>query len=223
MRDFPVGVDLSARRGALAEALEAAAPGKVALLIEADASPAMLAGRGGARVVLDDEALPFAAGSLDLVVSTLALHWANDVVGALIQARRALRPGGVFIGAILGGATLTELRQAFTEAEVAAWGGAGTRISPFASAQDGAELLQRAGFSDPVCDIDRVSVRYEHPLRLFADLRAMGETNALTERHPRGLTRELIGDVAGRYAEAHAGPDGRIPATFEILTLTGWA
>jgi SAM-dependent methyltransferase len=217
-----VGVDLSARRGALAQALAQTAPGKVAFLIEADASQAMLADRRGPRLVLDDEQLPFAAQSLDVVVSVLSLHWANDVVGALIQARRALKPGGLFIAAILGGATLTELRQALTEAEVAAWGGAGTRVSPFASAQDGAELLQRAGFSDPVCDIDRVSVTYEHPLRLVADLRAMGESNALADRHPRALTRSLVGDVAARYAEASGTADGRVSATFEILTLTGW-
>lgn len=222
MRDFPLGVDLSARRGAYAEALAEAAPGKVALLIEADLSAAMLGGRTGPRLVLDDERLPFAAESLDLIVSGLALHWANDVVGALIQARRALKPGGVFMAALLGGSTLTELRQALTEAEVAAWGGAGSRISPFASAQDGADLLQRAGFADPVCDVDRVKVTYEHPLKLFADLRAMGETNALNERHPRALSRDLIGRVSARYAEAFAEADGRIPATFEILTLTGW-
>jgi SAM-dependent methyltransferase len=223
MRDFPVGVDLSARRGAFREALAETAPEKVAFLIEADVSQPMLAGRGGPRLVIDDEQLPFAAGSLDLIVSTLSLHWANDVVGALIQARRALKPGGVFMAALLGGATLTELRHSLTEAEVETWGGAGSRVSPFASAQDGAELLQRAGFADPVCDIDRVTVLYEHPLKLLADLRRMGETNALAERHPRGLTRDLIGRVVDRYVQDFADSDGRVSATFEILTLTGWA
>jgi len=224
MRNFPRAVDLSARAGAFREALaESPAAERVGLLVESDLSPAMLAGRGGPRVALDEERLPFAAQSLDLVVSTLGLHWTNDVVGTLIQIRRVLKPDGLFLGAFLGGATLTELRQALTDAESQILGGAGSRISPFADSRDAAGLLQRAGFALPVADVDRVSVSYEHPLKLMGDLRQMGETNVLADRHPRALTRTLIARAAELYAERFAGPDGRITATFEIVTLTGWA
>ena len=224
MRDFPVAVDLSARTGALRDALQASpAAARVGLLIEADLSPAMLSGRAGARVALDEERLPFAAESLDLVVSTLGLHWTNDVVGALIQIRQALKPDGLFLGALLGGSTLTELRQALTDAESEILGGAGSRVSPFADSRDAAGLLQRAGFALPVADVDRVCVSYDHPLKLLADLRQMGETNVLADRHPRPLTRALLARASEIYAERFAGPDGRIRATFEIITLTGWA
>jgi SAM-dependent methyltransferase len=183
----------------------------------------MLAHRGGPRVALDEERLPFAEASLDLVVSTLGLHWTNDVVGALIQIRRALKPDGLFLGAFLGGSTLTELRQALTEAEAELLGGAGSRVSPFADTPDAAGLLQRAGFALPVADVDRVNVTYEHPLKLMADLRQMGETNVLAERHPRKLTRALLARACEIYQARFAGTDGRIAASFEIVTLTGWA
>jgi SAM-dependent methyltransferase len=223
LRDFPVAVDLSARGGALRQALARSPAGdRVGLLIEADLSAAMLGQRPGARLVCDEERLPFAPGRLDLVVSTLGLHWTNDVVGALIQIRRALKPDGLFIGAFLGGATLTELRQSLVAAEAELWGGAGSRVSPFADSQDAAGLLQRAGFVQPVADIDRVSVTYEHPLKLMADLRRMGETSVLAERHPRPLTRTLLARMSEIYAERFGLPDGRIGATFEIITLTGW-
>ncbi|MDP1988794.1 methyltransferase domain-containing protein [Phenylobacterium sp.] len=224
MRDFPVAVDLSARRGAFAEALaQSDARPRIGAVIEADYSAAMLAGRPGPRVVVDEERLPFAAASLDLVVSTLSLHWTNDVVGALIQIRRALRPDGLFIGAFLGGSTLFELRRSLIDAEAELTGGAGSRISPFADASDAAGLLQRAGFALPVADVDRVTVRYAHPLKLLADLRQMGETNALADRHPRRLSRAVLGRAFELYVERFGEKDGRVPATFEILTLTGWA
>jgi SAM-dependent methyltransferase len=224
VRDFPVAVDLSARKGALREALaDSPAAGRIGMLIEADLSAAMLAGRSGPRLVADEERLPFAPASLDLVVSTLGLHWTNDVVGALIQIRRALKADGLFLGAFLGGSTLTELRQALTDAEGEILGGAGSRVSPFADSRDAAGLLQRAGFALPVADVDRVNVSYEHPLKLLADLRAMGETNVLADRHPRALTRALLARASEIYAERFAGPDGRVSATFEIVTLTGWA
>jgi SAM-dependent methyltransferase len=224
MRDFPVAVELSARAGAFRAGLsESEAAGRIGMLVEADLSPAMLAARRGPRVALDEERLPFAEASLDLVVSTLGLHWTNDVVGALIQIRRALKPDGLFLGAFLGGATLTELRQALTAAETELLGGAGSRVSPFADVPDAAALLQRAGFALPVADVDRVNVTYEHPLKLMADLRQMGETNVLAERHPRKLTRAVLGRACEIYRDRFAGPDGRIAASFEIVTLTGWA
>lgn len=220
LRTFAVGVDLSSRTGAFREALPG---GRVELLIEADLSARMLAARGGPRVVLDEERLPFADASLDLVVSTTGLHWTNDVVGALIQIRNALKPDGLFIGAFLGGTTLTELRQAITAAEVEILGGAGSRVSPFADSRDAAGLLQRAGFAMPVGDVDTVNVTYDHPLKLLYDLRAMGETSALADRHPKPLTRQLMHRAFEIYFQRFAGDDARVPATFEIVTLTGWA
>jgi SAM-dependent methyltransferase len=224
MRDFPLAVDLAARNGAFRAALEGSeARASVGHLIEADLSAAMLADRPGSRIVLDEERLPFAEGSLDLIVSALGLHWTNDVVGALIQIRRALKPDGLFIGAFFGGVTLTELRQSLVAAESEILGGAGSRVSPFADVADAAGLLQRAGFTLPVADVDRVTVTYEHPLKLLYDLRQMGETSVLADRHPRKLTRELMNRAFEIYVERFADGDGRIPATFEIVTLTGWA
>ena len=223
MRTFSVAVDLSARGGAFAQALVEEAPGKVETLIEADLSGRMLAGRDGLRVGADEERLPFAPGSLDLIVSTLGLHWTNDVVGALIQARLALKPDGLFIAAFLGGVTLTELRQSLVAAESEILGGAGSRVSPFADLQDAAGLLSRAGFVQTVSDVDKVTVTYEHPLKLLYDLRQMGETGVLADRHPRKLTRTLLNRMAEIYIERFGTPDGRVPASFEIITLTGWA
>ncbi len=224
LHQFLLAVDLGARNGAFATALaESDAAARVGALIEADLAPAMLADRGGLRVAVDEERLPFADASLDLVVSLLNLHWTNDLVGALIQIRQALKPDGLFIGALFGGETLTELRQSLLQAEIDIHGGAGPRISPFADAIDGAGLLQRAGFALPVADIDRVTVRYNHPIKLMADLRAMGETNVLFDRDRRPLSRAVIGRMSEIYAERFALPDGRIPATFEIVSLTGWA
>jgi SAM-dependent methyltransferase len=224
LRRFPVAVDLGARDGAFARALAISdARERVDFLIESDFAHAMLAGREGARVQLDEEHLPFADASLDLLVSTLALHWVNDLPGALIQIRRALKPDGLFLAAILGGSTLTELRQCLTAAEAELTGGAGLRIAPFADAYDAAGLLQRAGFALPVADLDRVVVRYDHPLKLIADLRAMGETNALADRADKPLSRPVLARACAIYAEKFSDPDGRVRATFDILTMTGWA
>ena len=218
MRPFPLGVDLSGSGNLVEQTLaEEGADERVGWLIHADAVRS-----SGAELVLDEEALPFADESLDLAVSLLSLHWTNDLPGALSQIRRALKPDGLFLGALFGGTTLNELRWALTQAEVEVTGGAGPRISPFADAFDGAALLQRAGFALPVSDLDRVTVRYADPFRLIADLRAMGETGLLAER-PRPLTRAVLARMAELYAERFAGPDGRIPATFDIISLTGWA
>lgn len=223
MRRFPLAVDLGARTGAFAQALAASdAREKIDLLIETDLSGAML-GRRGPRVVADEERLPFRTGSLDLIVSTLSLHWANDLVGALIQARLALKPDGLFIGAFLGGATLTELRQSLLSAEAELSGGAAMRVSPFADAADGGALLQRAGFALPVTDVDRVTVRYADPVALLRDLRAMGETNVLADRSRAPLTRGVLGRALELYVERFGEADGRVRATFEIITVTGWS
>jgi SAM-dependent methyltransferase len=224
MREFPVAVDLGARRGAFAEALaESSAAGRVGRLIETDLSCAMLADREGPRLVADEEALPFQAESLDLVVSTLALHWVDDLPGALVQIRRALKPDGLFIGAFLGAGTLEELRWALLQAEIETEGGAGPRVSPFADGFDAAGLLQRAGFAMPVADRDTVTARYRSPLHLMRDLRAMGETNVLLERSPKPISRRALARACALYAERFGQADGRVPATFEIVTVTGWA
>jgi SAM-dependent methyltransferase len=224
MRRFPLTVDLGARDGAFGRALALSdAREKIDLLVETDLSGAMLAGRDGPRLVVDEERLPFADASLDLVVSTLALHWTNDLVGSLIQIRRALKPDGLFIGAILGGATLTELRQSLLAAEAELSGGAGPRVSPFADAFDAAALLQRAGFALPVTDVDRVTVRYGHPVELLRDLRQMGETNVLLDRPKTPLKRAVLFRAMELYQERFAQADGKVPATFEIVTVTGWA
>ena len=224
LRSFPLAVDLGARDGAFARALaQSDAAARVGQLIETDLSGAMLVGRSGMRVQVDEEHLPFADESLDLVVSTLALHWVNDLPGALIQIRRALKPDGLFLGAVLGGATLTELRQSLTGAEAELSDGAGPRIAPFADTYDAAGLLQRAGFALPVADVDRVTVRYAHPLKLIADIRAMGETNVLIDRARRPLSRPVLARACEIYIERFGEPDGRVRATFDILTMTGWA
>jgi SAM-dependent methyltransferase len=223
LRDFPRAVDLCARDGGVARALaESPAGARVGWLVEADLSAAMLNGRTSARVVLDEERLPFAPSSLDLMVSALGLHWANDLPGVLVQIRRALKPDGLFMAAILGGATLTELRSCLLQAEIELLGGAGPRVSPFAETSDAAGLLQRAGFALPVADTDKVVVRYASPLKLLADLRAMGETNVLADGGARPLTRAVLGRALELYVEQFGDGEGRVKATFEILTLTGW-
>lgn len=217
VRDFPVAVDLGARDGILKQVLdEAGVSSRIGRLIRADQAGSEL------DVILDEERLPFAEQSADLLVSLLSLHWTDDLPGALVQARRTLRPDGLFIGALFGGASLQELRWALAQAEEETTGGFVPRVSPFADAFDGAALLQRAGFALPVTDIDRLTVRYSSPLALIRDLRAMGET-ALFAEHRRPLRRETVARAATLYLERYAGTDGKIPATFEIVTLTGWA
>lgn len=172
---------------------------------------------------IDPEHLPFAARSFDLIVSLLALHWVNDLPGALIQLRLALKPDGLLLASIFGGETLHELRLCLIEAESELTGGAGPRVAPFAALQDVAGLLQRAGYALPAADRDVITVRYADPMRLLSDLRAMGETAALTQRSPRGLSRRILARAFEIYRARSAEPDGRVRATFEILTATGWA
>ncbi len=176
-----------------------------------------------AAVVADEEALPFRDASLDLVVSALALQFVNDLPGTLIQIRRALKPDGLFLAAMIGGESLAELRAAFAEAEAEVEGGVSPRVAPFADLRDLGALLQRAGFALPVTDVDRITVRYASPLALMHDLRRMGAGNALTERRRTPLRRATLRRLLEIYAERFADPDGRIRATFEIVWLSGWA
>lgn len=176
----------------------------------------------GAMLVADEEFLPFAERSFDLIVSVLSLHAVNDLPGALVQSRRALKPDGLFIAAMFGGDTLTELRQAFARAETKIRGGVSPRVAPFADIRELGGLLQRAGFALPVTDVERTLVRYQDIGKLFLDIRAIGETNILTGRERTPLTRELFGAVVSAYAEQFAEPDERLPASFEMVFLTGW-
>jgi SAM-dependent methyltransferase len=219
-RDFPRALAIGG--GGLAGALlaESGLAGRVGLLVETDLSPRLASRSAGLAVAADEELLPFADGAFDLVLAPLTLHWTNDLPGALIQINNALKPDGFFAGALFGGATLTELRQSLLAAEAES-GAAAARVSPFADARDLGGLLQRARFAMPVADTDRHTVRYADPARLFADLRGMGESNALSERHALG--RRAFARAMQIYAERFALPDGRLPATFEIVTATGWA
>jgi SAM-dependent methyltransferase len=174
-------------------------------------------------VVVDEEALPFRDGSLDLVVSALALQFVNDLPGVLVQIRRALKPDGLFLAALIGGETLTELRQCFAAAESDVEGGASPRVAPFADLRELGALLQRAGFALPVTDSDRLAVRYDSAFGLMHDLRRMGATNALNARRRTPLRRATLMRMAELYARRYADEDGRLRATFEIVWLSGWA
>jgi SAM-dependent methyltransferase len=231
-RVFPRALDLGARTGVLAPLLSSRAG--IETLIQCDLSPAMMRaararpcakeGPRRAVVVADEEFLPFAEGSFDLIVSCLSLHWTNDLPGALLQARRALKPDGLFLATLLGGETLVELRQALLDAELAETGGAGPRVSPFADLRDAAALLQRAGFALPVADSDTITVEYENALDLMRDLRGMGEANAVVERRKDFSRRSTLLRAAAIYEDRFGREGtGRMPATFQILTLTAWA
>lgn len=219
-RRFPTALDLGARDGALSAAL-ANRPG-TERVVTAEPAPAFLACLPGLRVGADPELLPFRAASFDLVVSNLVLHWVGDLPGALVQVRRALKPGGLFLAALLGGRTLIELRSVLVEAELAEEGGASPRVSPAIDLADAAALLQRAGLASPVADSDRLTVTYPDALALMRDLRRMGEANALAARRRTPLRRATLGRAIALYSERFGLADGRIPASFELLFLTGW-
>jgi SAM-dependent methyltransferase len=220
-RPFSRILDLGSHDGATGHRVAAARQPE--LLVSCDLSAALASRGSGAAVAADEEALPFAEASFDLVISNLSLHWVNDLPGALIQIRRALRPDGFFVAAMLGGSTLMELRRSLFEAEVALSGGVTPRLSPLAELQDAGHLLQRAGFALPVADTETITVTYGDLFRLLADLRGMGETNAVRTRGRRPVRRALFLEAARHYAENFAEADGRLPATFEILWLAGWA
>jgi SAM-dependent methyltransferase len=174
-------------------------------------------------IAADEEALPLANGSLDLAVSALSLQYVNDLPGALVQIRRALKPDGLFLGVLPGGDTLTELRASFTQAELEVEGGVSPRVAPFADLRDLGALLQRAGFALPVTDVDRLTIRYDTPLALMRDLRRMGATSALSERRRTPLRRATLSRMTEVYVEKFSDSDGRVRATFEMVWLSGWA
>lgn len=217
LRSFDLAVDLGSPTDALARTLS----GRVGTLITAD----VLADRRRRTpaVVADEEALPFREGSLDLIVSALALQFVNDLPGTLIQIRRALKPDGLLLAALIGGDSLSELRAAFAEAEAECEGGASPHVAPFVDVREAGALLQRAGFALPVTDVEHLTVRYESVFALMQDLRRMGATNVLIERRRQPLQRRTLRRLAEIYAEHFADPDGRVRATFDIIWMSGWA
>lgn len=176
----------------------------------------------GARIVADDALLDLEPGAHDLVLHSLALHWASDPVGQLVQCRRALKPDGLFVAALFGGRSLHELRSVLAEAESRLTGGLSPRVLPMGEIRDLGALLQRAGFALPVADSVTKTVTYRTLFHLVADLRAMGETNALAQRSRKPVPRMFFPEAAEIYARHFPAPEGRIAATFDILFLTGW-
>lgn len=226
-RDFPVVYDLGSHGGYFRSEVRKreSLSQRIGVVLESDFSETMLACRGnrGTSFVADEETLPIAPASLDLVVSAISLHWVNDLPGCFAQVRRALKPDGLFIASIIGGRSLADLRAAFLEAESEILGGAGPRLSPFADVQDVAGLLQRAGFALPVADTDTIEVRYRDPFKVLGDLRLMGEASALKDRTRSPLTRAILVRAMEIYADRTRNADGRYVAKFDIVTATGWA
>lgn len=229
-----LGERLAAIKREFSAVLDAGSPSpRLAALLAAQLQPRLLvrmaplaetAGDSFAlRLVGDEENLPLTLEWFDLVASALSLQCLNDLPGALIQIRRALRPDGLFMGCLLGGTTLHELRTSFAVAEMEICGGVSPRVAPFADVRDMGSLLQRAGFALPVADSVAVLVRYSSMFGLVADLRAMGATNALIERIRKPSTKRLVSRAAEVYAERFADQDGRVRATFEMIFLSGWA
>ena len=216
-RDFKRVLVLGRQDGALAEAL-AGLPG-VKEVVALDVVP----GRGPLAVVGDEEILPFRDGAFDAIVSALSLHWVNDLVGLLVQARRCLVPDGLLLAGFPGGDSLKELRYALTQAELEIRGGMEPRVMPMIDVRDAGGLLQRAGFALPVADVERLPVRYGSPLGLFADLRAMGETNHLRGSGRTALRRDVFARAVAIYAKDFSDPDGRVRAAFDLVYLTAWA
>lgn len=220
-RPFPVAVDLGCRTGLLAPLL--AGRFGVETLVQVESAGGMLARAAGMRVQADEDLLPLAPASADLVLSNLALQWVNDLPGALAQIRAVLKPGGLFIATLFGGETLAALRHALLVAESEISGGASPRVSPVVDLPDAAALMQRAKFAAPVVDGDLLSVSYPHLFKLMADLRGMGETDAQLLRRRNFTRRSLFVRAAEIYADIAPASAGRIEARFQMITLTGWA
>lgn len=220
-RNFHSTLDLGCHTGQLGRVLDRG--GKVGCLVQCDLSEEMARRTGGLALAADEEALPFAEAQFDLVVSALALHRVNDLPGTLWQIQHVLKPDGLFLAALLGGNTLYELRHAWLMSEATLEGGASPRVAPLLRLEDAAGLLQRAGFALPVADSERITVTYDDPLKLMKELRGMGESNALTQRSQRPSRRDTLMTATVQYRELYGGSDGRVPATFDLIHLCGWA
>ena len=220
-REFPFALDLGCHAGVMADVLTGR--GHIQTMVECDLSEKMVRGVSGLRVVADEEIQPFAPRTFDLVLSSGSFHWVNDLPGVMMQARASLRSDGLFLANFFGGETLKELRHSLLEAESELEGGVGPRVSPFADVRDAGALLQRTGFALPVADSEILKVSYGAPLNLLHDLRGMGEGNAVTGRRKFFTRRETMFRACEIYSKKYGNKFGRIPATFEIITLTGWA
>ncbi len=221
MRDFDIALNLGAHHGVMTKMLRDDT--RCTHIFSTDLCEPLIAQSEGHRIVCDEELLPFKTQSLDLVISGLALHLVNDLPGALVQIRHALKPDGLFLAAVLGGRTLTELREAMALAEDEIDGGVSPRVAPFADVRDYGALLLRAGFALPVADSDVVSVTYATPFDLMREIQGMGASNALTQRRKTPLKRSILMRAAEIYTRNFPAKNGRIRATFEIIHLTGWA
>jgi SAM-dependent methyltransferase len=221
-RTFPLAVDIASHGGLFARQMFSTPGGqeKVGAIVCVEADQRAVTARSS--VVAHPEEFPFAPESVSLVTAFLSLHVVNDLPGMFIQAKRALKPDGLFLATLFGGRTLQELRSVLVEAEAEITGGVAPRVMPFIDVQDGARLLQRAGFALPVADTDVVTVRYSTPFALFRDLRAMGETSVLAGAY-RPLRRDVLARAVSLYAERFGDEDGKVRATFELVTVTGWA
>lgn len=216
-RSFGTTLVLGCHTGQVAAALPEAQVGDV---IQADLSTAMVSKVDGMRVALDEEKLPFGFDCFDLVIAVGNLHWVNDLPGTLIQIRYALKPDGLLLAAMPGGRTLHELRACLSEAEVQVNAG---RVAPFVDVPDAGDLLRRTGYALPVADVDTLIVTYAHPLKLFADISGMAESNMLMESARKPLGRKTLLEACRLYQENHADAQGRIPATFQLLMLAAWS
>jgi SAM-dependent methyltransferase len=215
---FRTVLDLGAHDGALARHL---AERGIPFVVTTDLSEKMLQTANKAAVVCDEEFLPFSPNSFDLIVSNLSLHWVNDLPGALVQIRNALKPNGLFIASLIGGGSLYELRTCLMDAELKIAGGASPRLSPMIEMQTASALMQRAGFSLPVTDMENVTLTYPDLFALMRDLRSMGESNANEQRLRHSSRREVFDEAGQLYRDRFALDDGRLPASFEILFLHG--
>lgn len=222
LRRFERAVDLASPTDAVRRRLRGTDLVSTIIAVMDPASADVPARDDDLKVVADAEALPLREASLDLVVSALALQFVNDLPGTFVQVRRALKPDGLFLAALIGGDSLIELRQAFAAAEAELEHGASPHVAPFADVRAIGMLLQRAGFALPVTDVERLSVRYQSPFALMQDLRRMGAANALAERRRTPVRRSTMLRMAEIYAERFCDPDGRVRATFDIVWLSGW-
>lgn len=219
-RDFRRVLDLGAHHGLLADMLKNRSG--TAEVFACDMSPRLAARTSVPSVVADEDFLPFRADCMDAVVSNLSLQWVNDLPGALLQIRQALKADGLFMAAVLGGESLRELRESLMQAELAVTGGASPRVSPFIDMRDMGGLMQRAGFALPVVDSDMITVDYPHALKLMQDLRGMGASNATRNRLMIPTRREVLLEAGKIYQEKFGSVTGRVPATFQVIYAIGW-
>lgn len=220
LRDFPIAVELGGHTGLLAARLKARKGSEQVYRLEQHEA---FFQKGDQGIVADAEMLPLAAESCHLIASPLFLHWVNDLPGCLIQIRHSLKPDGLFLATLLGRDSLQELRDVFLIADSELSGGAAPRVAPLPDLKDMGSLLQRAGFTLPVADQDSLTVRYDTMFDLIRDLRQMGAANMLVDRSRRFLRRATLMRAADLYQQKYADPDGRIRATFQILSLSGWS